>query len=168
MRQMLVVGNWKMHGSRASVAALLGEVLGESGARWDLHLKGGGPTAFSRGFDGRSVLRSAIREYLCGEALHALRVPTTRALCVVAGSEPVHSSSLPSCVRFNMAVTRHAATLDTGPVANGYPGGVPTRLSPNHFQFARRVVWSLSRLGQGLCSLFAAWFPGGATISRPC
>ena len=61
-------------------AILLGEVLSESGARWDLHLKGGGPTPFSRGFDGRSVLRSAIREYLCGEALHALRVPTTRAL----------------------------------------------------------------------------------------
>jgi hypothetical protein len=91
-------------------AILLGEVLGESGARWDLHLKGGGPTPFSRGFDGRSVLRSAIREYLCGEALHALRVPTTRALCVVAGSEPVQRETLeraatiirvaPSHVRF--------------------------------------------------------------------
>jgi hypothetical protein len=56
-----------------------------------------------------------------------------------AGSEPVHSSSLPSCVRFNMAVTRHAATLDTGPVANGYPGGVPTRLSSNHFQYALAI-----------------------------
>ena len=55
-----------------------------------------------------------------------------------AGSQPVHSSSLPSCVRFNMAVTRHAATLDTEPVANGYPGGVPTRLSSNHFQSAHR------------------------------
>jgi hypothetical protein len=91
-------------------AILLGEVLNDSGARWDLHLKGGGPTPFSRGFDGRSVLRSAIREYLCGEALHALRVPTTRALCVVAGSEPVQREALeraatiirvaPSHVRF--------------------------------------------------------------------
>jgi len=91
-------------------AILLGEVRSESGARWDLHLKGGGPTPFSRGFDGRSVLRSAIREYLCGEALHALRVPTTRALCVVAGSEPVQRETVeraatiirvaPSHVRF--------------------------------------------------------------------
>ena len=70
-------------------AILLGEVATETGARWDLHLKGAGPTVFSRGFDGRSVLRSVIREYLAGEALHALRIPTTRALGVVAGSEPV-------------------------------------------------------------------------------
>ncbi|HEX5819057.1 MAG TPA: YdiU family protein [Gemmatimonadales bacterium] len=91
-------------------AILLGEVVSASGARWDLHLKGGGPTPFSRGFDGRSVLRSAIREYLCGEALHALRVPTTRALAVVVGSEPVQRETLertatiirvaPSHVRF--------------------------------------------------------------------
>ena len=70
-------------------AILLGEVVNQRGERWDLHLKGSGPTPFSRGFDGRSVLRSAIREYLCGEALHALGVPTTRALCVVGSSEPV-------------------------------------------------------------------------------
>ncbi len=70
-------------------AMLLGEVVNAAGDRWDLHLKGSGPTPFSRGFDGRSVLRSAIREYLCGEALHALGVPTTRALCVVGSPEPV-------------------------------------------------------------------------------
>ena len=91
-------------------AILLGEVVNEAGARWDLHLKGGGPTPFSRGFDGRSVLRSAIREYLGGEALHALRVPTTRALGVVTGSEPVQREAIeraatiirvaPSHVRF--------------------------------------------------------------------
>jgi uncharacterized protein YdiU (UPF0061 family) len=91
-------------------AILLGEVASEGGLRWDLHLKGAGRTAFSRGFDGRSVLRSAIREYLAGEALHALRVPTTRALCIVAGSEPVQREVLepaatiirvaPSHVRF--------------------------------------------------------------------
>jgi hypothetical protein len=46
-------------------------------------------------------------------------------------------TSLPFCVRFNVAVTRHAATLDTGPVANSYPDGSPTHLFPNHFQYAR-------------------------------
>ena len=75
-------------------AILLGEVVNSRGDRWDLHLKGSGPTPFSRGFDGRSVLRSAIREYLCSEALHALGVPTTRALCVVGSSEPVRRETV--------------------------------------------------------------------------
>lgn len=64
-------------------AILLGEVRTATGERWDLHLKGGGRTAFSRFGDGRAVLRSSIREYLACEAMHALGVPTTRALCVV-------------------------------------------------------------------------------------
>lgn len=51
-------------------------------------------------------------------------------------ASPVHSTSRPFCVRFNVAVTRHPATLDTGPQATSYPGGSPTRLSINHFQFA--------------------------------
>ena len=48
----------------------------------------------------------------------------------------VHSSSPPFCVRFNMAVTRHAETLDTGLATNDYPGGIRTRLSASHFQAA--------------------------------
>ena len=75
-------------------AILLGEVVNGRGERWDLHLKGSGPTPFSRGFDGRSVLRSAIREYLCGEALHALGIPTTRALCIVGSPEPVRRETM--------------------------------------------------------------------------
>jgi len=75
-------------------AILLGEVVNARGQRWDLHLKGSGPTPFSRGFDGRSVLRSAIREYLCGEALHALGIPTTRALCIVGSTEPVRRETV--------------------------------------------------------------------------
>ncbi|HEX8068944.1 MAG TPA: YdiU family protein [Pyrinomonadaceae bacterium] len=70
-------------------AILLGEVRGPQGARWDLHLKGAGQTPYARGFDGRAVLRSTVREYLCGEAMHALGIPTTRALCVVGSGEPV-------------------------------------------------------------------------------
>lgn len=91
-------------------ALLLGEVRNRRGQRWDLHLKGSGQTLFSRGFDGRSVLRSAVREYLCSEALHALGAPTTRALAVVASSEPVRRETVeraasiirlaPSHVRF--------------------------------------------------------------------
>ena len=68
-------------------AILLGEVKNERGERWDLHLKGAGLTPFSRDGDGRSVLRSAIREYLCSEAMHGLGIPTTRALCIVGSDE---------------------------------------------------------------------------------
>lgn len=68
---------------------LLGEILDDAKQRWDLHLKGSGPTPFSRMGDGRAVLRSSIREYLAGEALHHLGVPTTRALALVGSREPV-------------------------------------------------------------------------------
>jgi uncharacterized protein YdiU (UPF0061 family) len=67
-------------------AILLGEARNERGERWDLQLKGAGLTPFSRDGDGRAVLRSTIREYLCSEAMHGLGIPTTRALCIV-GSE---------------------------------------------------------------------------------
>jgi uncharacterized protein YdiU (UPF0061 family) len=70
-------------------AFLLGEIRNPRGESWDLHLKGGGPTRFSRGGDGRSVLRSAVREYLASEALHGLGIPTTRALAVVGSELPV-------------------------------------------------------------------------------
>ena len=52
--------------------------------RWELQLKGSGTTPFSRGGDGRAVLRSSVREFLVSEAMHAMGVPTTRALCLVA------------------------------------------------------------------------------------
>ena len=70
-------------------AILLGEVRNRRGEKWDLHLKGAGLTPFSRDDDGRAVLRSCIREYLCSEAMHGLRIPTTRALCVVGSEEEV-------------------------------------------------------------------------------
>ena len=70
-------------------AFLLGEVVNGRGEAWDLHLKGGGRTRFSRFGDGRSVLRSAVREYLACEALHGLRIPTTRALAIAGSDLPV-------------------------------------------------------------------------------
>ena len=65
---------------------LLGEVLNDAGDYWDLHLKGAGQTPYSRGADGRAVLRSSIREFLASEYLHALGIPASRALCVTASS----------------------------------------------------------------------------------
>ena len=91
-------------------AILLGEVRNSRGEKWDLHLKGAGMTRFSRDGDGRAVLRSTIREYLCGEAMHGLGIPTTRSLCLIGSEEAVLRDSVetgamlvrlaPSHVRF--------------------------------------------------------------------
>lgn len=73
---------------------LLGEIHDRQGKHWDLHLKGAGTTPFSRGGDGRAVLRSCIREYLCSEAMYGLGIPTTRALCIVGSQEPVYRETV--------------------------------------------------------------------------
>lgn len=70
-------------------AISLGEVVNRRGERWELQLKGAGPTPYSRSADGRAVLRSSVREFLCSEAMHHLGVPTTRALSLVATGEAV-------------------------------------------------------------------------------
>lgn len=70
-------------------AISLGEVLTAEGQRWELQLKGAGRTPYSRGADGRAVLRSSVREFLCSEAMHHLGVPTTRALSLVVTGDAV-------------------------------------------------------------------------------
>nr|WP_040534911.1 YdiU family protein [Gordonia namibiensis] len=71
-------------------ALLIGELLDTEGHRVDLQLKGSGPTPFSRGGDGFAVVGPMLREYLISEAMHALGVPTTRSLSVVATGRGVH------------------------------------------------------------------------------
>jgi len=101
-------------------ALLLGEIVDRDGVRRDLHLKGSGATAFSRGGDGRSSIGPVVREYLACEAMAALGVPTTRALAAVASGQ---------------AVLRH-----NGPE----PGGLLLRVARSHVRvgtfeyFARR------------------------------
>ncbi|MEO5699488.1 MAG: protein adenylyltransferase SelO [Casimicrobiaceae bacterium] len=70
-------------------AITLGEVVNAAGERWELQLKGAGLTPYSRTADGRAVLRSSVREFLCSEAMHHLGVPTTRALSLVSTGEEV-------------------------------------------------------------------------------
>ncbi|HEX8638712.1 MAG TPA: YdiU family protein, partial [Pyrinomonadaceae bacterium] len=91
-------------------AILLGEAVNERGERCDIQLKGAGLTPFSRMGDGRAVLRSTIREYLCSEAMHALRIPTTRSLCITGSDAPVYRE-----------------TVETAAVL--------TRLAPTHVRF---------------------------------
>lgn len=71
-------------------AILLGEVRNAAGEGWEVQLKGAGRTPYSRGGDGRAVLRSSIREFLCSEAMHALGIPTTRALAIIGSDRPVY------------------------------------------------------------------------------
>ncbi|HSW12209.1 MAG TPA: YdiU family protein [Solimonas sp.] len=75
-------------------AILIGSVRNARGETWELQLKGAGQTPFSRFADGRAVLRSSIREYLCSEAMHGLGIPTTRALCLVGSPEPVRRETI--------------------------------------------------------------------------
>jgi uncharacterized protein YdiU (UPF0061 family) len=70
-------------------AVLLGEVVGVDGVRRDVQLKGAGPTPYSRSGDGRSALGPVVREFLVSEAMAALGVPTTRALCAVRTGQNV-------------------------------------------------------------------------------
>jgi uncharacterized protein YdiU (UPF0061 family) len=95
----------------------LGEVVNSRGERWELQLKGAGPTPYSRTADGRAVLRSSIREFLCSEAMHHLGVPTTRALSLAATGESV--------VR-DMLYDGHPAPE---------PGAVVCRVAPSFLRF---------------------------------
>jgi uncharacterized protein YdiU (UPF0061 family) len=97
-------------------AILLGEVKTSGGKRWELQLKGAGRTPYSRDGDGRAVLRSTIREYLCGEAMHGLGIPTTRALCIVGSDLKVYRET-----------TETAAVL--------------LRLAPSHIRFGSFQVF---------------------------
>ena len=91
-------------------ALLLAQVRNPQGELWDVQLKGAGKTPYSRFGDGRAVMRSTIREYLCSEAMAGLGIPTTRALCVIATNEQVHRET-------------------------PEPGAVLTRLARSHIRF---------------------------------
>ncbi|EGN74695.1 hypothetical protein A28LD_1711 [Idiomarina sp. A28L] len=97
-------------------ALLMAEAVDHHDKRWDIQLKGAGPTPFSRGGDGRSAIGPVLREYLLSESMHALGIPTTRALAAVASGEMVYRDG-------------------------GIPGAVFTRVASSHlrvgsFQYA--------------------------------
>jgi serine/tyrosine/threonine adenylyltransferase len=88
-------------------ALLLGEVVDRLGRRRDLHLKGSGRTPFARGGDGKAAVGPMLREYLMGEAMHALGIPTTRGLSVVTTGERVlrERGPLPGAVLCRVAAS---------------------------------------------------------------
>ena len=101
-------------------ALLLGETVGQDGQRRDIQLKGSGPTPYSRNGDGRSWLGPVLREYIVSEAMHALGIPTTRALAAVTTGEPVLREQL-------------------------YPGGILTRVAKSHIRVGSFQVFSARR-----------------------
>ncbi|MGD8884804.1 MAG: YdiU family protein [Gammaproteobacteria bacterium] len=97
-------------------AIIIGETVNQRGERWEIQLKGSGLTPYSRDGDGRAVLRSAIREYLCSEAMHGLGIPTTRALCIIGSDDEVYRERIE-------------------------PGAMMTRLAPSHLRFGSFEVF---------------------------
>lgn len=88
-------------------ALLLGEVLDKQGQRFDLQLKGSGPTRFSRGGDGKATIGAVLREYIVSEAMSALNIPTTRALAAVTTGETIlrNNQQLPGAVLTRVAAS---------------------------------------------------------------
>ncbi len=127
-------------------ALLLGEITGADGRLRDIHLKGSGRTPFARGGDGFAVIGPMLREYVVSEAMHALGVPTTRSLAVVATGRFVRRERL-------------------------LPGAVLTRVASSHlrvgtFQYARSTGHTdlLRRLAD---HAIARHHPGAAAEERP-
>ncbi|MEB0141055.1 MULTISPECIES: protein adenylyltransferase SelO [unclassified Undibacterium] len=88
-------------------ALLLGECSDKAGVAQEIQLKGAGPTPYSRSGDGRAVLRSTIREFLCSEAMHALGIPTTRALCITGSDQLILREQAETCA----VLTRYAPSF---------------------------------------------------------
>ncbi|MFS0823012.1 protein adenylyltransferase SelO [Bacillus sp. 1P02SD] len=85
-------------------AVLLGEQITPDGARYDIQLKGAGRTPYSRGGDGRAAIGPMLREYIISEAMHGLRIPSTRSLAVVTTGEPIYRETvLPGAILTRVA-----------------------------------------------------------------
>ena len=108
-------------------AITLSEIVTASGARFDLQLKGAGMTPYSRHADGRAVLRSSVREFMCSEAMHHLGVPTTRALSLVATG----------------AVVVRDMFYDGNPQPE--PGAVVCRVAPTFVRFGSFQILTANR-----------------------
>lgn len=119
-------------------ALLLGEIDSPLGAQ-ELQLKGSGLTPYSRMGDGRAVLRSSIREFLCSEAMHALGIPTTRALAVVGSPQPVLRESVETAA----VVTRVA----------------PSFLRFGHFEHFTHTARDVAALRRLVDAVIGRYFP---------
>lgn len=112
-------------------AISLGEVVNGEGERWELQLKGAGKTPYSRHADGRKVLRSTVREFLCSEAMFFLGIPTTRAATCITSDSTVERDPL-----YNGTSVQERCT-------------VVSRIAPNFFRFGSFEIFRKGGAGEG-------------------
>jgi uncharacterized protein YdiU (UPF0061 family) len=146
-------------------ALLLGEVHDVHGYRRDLHLKGSGRTPFARGGDGKAPLGPMLREYAIGEAMHALGIPTTRALAVVAtGDHVVRDTVLPGAVLTRVAAShlrvgtfQYAAAHDGPALARRLADYAIARHYPDAARAENRYLSFFEHVVDAQASLVARW-----------
>ncbi|MEZ4403710.1 MAG: YdiU family protein [Kofleriaceae bacterium] len=146
-------------------ALLLGELLDRRGRRVDLHLKGSGRTPFARGGDGKATLGPVLREYLMGEAMAALGIPTTRALAAVTTGEQVwRERPLPGAVLARVASSHlrvgtfefFAARDDRAALARLVDYAI-ARHDPALRDHPRKALALLAAVGERQARLVARW-----------
>jgi len=150
-------------------ALLLGEVIDRNGKRRDIQLKGSGPTPFSRRGDGRAALGPVLREYLIGEAMYRLGIPTTRALAAVVTGEPVYrEGALPGAVLTRVAASHIRVGTFQLFAARGEQDKVRRladyvveRHYPELKQHANRYVELLKHVCDRQAALIASWMHVG-------
>ncbi len=146
-------------------ALLLGEVLDRDGRRRDLHLKGSGRTPFARGGDGKAAVGPMLREYVIGEAMHALGIPTTRALAVVATGEDIaRDTMLPGAVLARVAAShlrvgtfQYAAAQRDPTLVQRLADHAITRHHPQAGEASRPYLAFLDAVVDAQASLVARW-----------
>lgn len=146
-------------------ALLLGELLDGDGRRRDVHLKGSGRTPFARGGDGKAAVGPMLREYVVSEAMHALGIPTTRALAVVATGETVmRETPLPGAVLARVAAshlrvgTFQYAAVHLGPeVVRRLADYAIARHHPDVAEAGEPYLALLERVTQLQAELVARW-----------
>ena len=146
-------------------AILLGEQLTPSGGRFDIQLKGSGPTPFSRRGDGRAALGPMLREYIISEAMHALGIPTTRSLAVTTTGEPVfRPEALPGAVLTRVAASHlrvgtfeYAAARDEKPALQALADHTWQRHYPELAQAEAPYVALLEAMVERQAKLISQW-----------
>lgn len=150
-------------------ALLLGEIVDPYGQRFDLALKGSGPTPFARRGDGKAAVGPVLREFLVGEAMHALGVPTTRVLAAVATGEPVHREEiLPGAVLARVASSHlrvgsfeYAARADDTALLSRIAEHAIARHAPHLQGQPQRYLGLLELVVERQASLIAQWMSVG-------
>ncbi|OIQ27203.1 MAG: hypothetical protein BM562_15305 [Alphaproteobacteria bacterium MedPE-SWcel] len=146
-------------------AVLLGEVVGTDGIRRDIQLKGSGPTPYSRNGDGRAWLGPVLREYVVSEAMHALGIPTTRALAAVETGETIwREGALPGAVLTRVALSHLRVGTFQVFAARGETAALKTLTDyaiARHYPHARGPMGLLRCARDAQAELIAAWMGVG-------